>query len=192
MKKTSVVKKNNTKKNSSPKKNIAASYNRYKIFEGKQYTGVKIGRGHKWYYDKGIWTDKKITPEKWLINFSVKKRRAGKAPEGSGAPVGTEYHWFILAHQIVKKLDANVYSTEMNGVKYKLAHKRSDKEKWNSSENAQRKHLIKILNEFIKELEEETIEEFIASEHDYKKDKEVPTKKIKRKKKVEEEELVEV
>jgi hypothetical protein len=26
---------------------------------------------------------------------------------GSGAPIGTEYHWYILAHQNVRKLDAN-------------------------------------------------------------------------------------
>ncbi|MGI0043541.1 MAG: hypothetical protein ACRD47_07500 [Nitrososphaeraceae archaeon] len=25
------------------------------------------------------------------------KRRAGNAPEGSGVPVGTEYHWYIVA-----------------------------------------------------------------------------------------------
>jgi len=80
------------------KKDIADSYNEYKFFEGHQYTGMKIGRSHKWYYDKGVWKDKKITPEKWEISFAVNKRRAGKAPEGSGAAVGTQYHWFIVAH----------------------------------------------------------------------------------------------
>jgi hypothetical protein len=29
------------------------------------------------------------------------------APEGSGVPVGTEYHWYVLAHQNVRKLNAN-------------------------------------------------------------------------------------
>ena len=29
----------------------------------------------------------------------VTKRRAGHAPEGSGVPVGTEYHWYIVAHR---------------------------------------------------------------------------------------------
>src|SRR5690242_7990420 len=100
-------------------KDIAATYNRYKFYAGRQYTGMTIGRGHKWNYDPGVWTDKKITPEKWLINFAVTKRRKGHAPEGSGVPVGTEYHWFILAHQMVKKLDANNYSTEMKGLKFK-------------------------------------------------------------------------
>ena len=44
------------------KKDIAASYNQYKTYEGKQYTGMKIGRSHKWYYDKGTWVDKKNHP----------------------------------------------------------------------------------------------------------------------------------
>jgi hypothetical protein len=142
-------------------KDIAESYNRYKLFKGTQYTGMAVGRSHKWHYDKGTWIDKKITPEKWLINYEVKKRRAGKAPEGSGVPVGTEYHWYIMAHQMVKKLDANTYSTELNGLKFKLAHKRKEKEKWNVSDKTQRKHLIRILKDFIKELKNEPIEDFV-------------------------------
>jgi hypothetical protein len=149
---------------STGKKDVADPYNRFKIFQGQQYTGMAVGRSHKWYYDKGTWIDKKITPEKWLINFEVAKRRAGKAPEGSGVPVGTEYHWYILAHQLVKKEDANTYSTAMNGLKFKLAHRRADKDTWNSSDKAQRKHLIKILKGFIEELENEPLEEFVAGE----------------------------
>src|SRR4051812_47140545 len=129
-------------------KDIAESYDRYKIFKGKQYTGMAVGRSHKWYYDKGIWLDKKLTPGKRTISFNAKKRRAGKAPEGSGAKVGTEYHWYILAHQMVKKMDANTYTTSLNGVKFKLAHKRSNKNSWNISDKTQRAHLIGILESF--------------------------------------------
>lgn len=138
---------------------IATTYNAFKEFEGQRYTGMKIGRSHKWYYDKGEWKEKKITPEEWQIDFAVKKRRAGKAPEGSGVPVGTEYHWYILAHQSVTKLNANDYSTSMTGVKYKLAHKRADTGKWSASPRAQRKHLIKILNDMIQDLEKPQSEE---------------------------------
>jgi hypothetical protein len=145
-------------------KNIADTYNAFKLYQGRQYTGMAIGRSHKWHYDPGTWIDKKITPEKWLISFEVKKRRAGKAPEGSGVPVGTEYHWYILAHQMVKKLDANTYSTDMNGIKLKLAHKRSDKDKWNISDKTQRDHLVKMLKEYVRELENMELEEFIAAE----------------------------
>jgi hypothetical protein len=119
------------------KKDISKTYNEYKEFEGKQYTGMKVGRSHKWYYDKGEWKEKKITPDKWEFTYAVNKRRAGHAPEGSGVPVGTEYHWYILAHQHVRKLDANNYTTSMTGLKYKIAHKRAEKEKWNTTDNTQ-------------------------------------------------------
>lgn len=140
-----------------PGKNIgyASSYEKFKNYQGKQYTGMQVGRSHKWYYDKGIWRDRKITPDLWEITYSVIKRRAGEAPEGSGVPVGTGYHWFILSHQFVHKLDANDYSTNMVGIKFKLAHKRADKDKWNLSENAKRKHLVQMLKDFVSELEKE-------------------------------------
>src|SRR5262245_61300719 len=121
---------------------------------------MKVGRGHKWYYDKGEWKETKITPDEWQINYAVKKRRAGKAPEGSGVPVGTEYHWYILAHQNVTKLNANDYSTSLTGAKFKLAHKRADQDKWSASTRAQRRRLIKILQNMIAELEQQAEEDF--------------------------------
>ena len=139
------------------KKDISKSYNQFKEFEGKKYTGMKIGRTHKWYYDKGEWKEKKLTPDKWQFNYSVTKRRAGNAPEGSGVPVGTEYHWYILANQNVKKLDANNYTTSMIGLKYKLAHKRAEKNNWSSTDDAQRKRLIEILQELIDQVKLEMI-----------------------------------
>src|ERR1041384_4342382 len=145
----SLQKKNGTKKN--------IEYNKFKEFEGKKYTGMKVGRTHKWFYDKGEWKEKKLTPDKWQFNYSVTKRRAGNAPEGSGVPVGTEYHWYILANQNVKKLDANNYTTSMIGLKYKLAHKRADRDNWSSSDNAQRKRLIEILQELIKNIKMEML-----------------------------------
>src|SRR3954466_10388393 len=129
------------------------AYDQFKEHEGKRYTGMKIGRGHKWQYDAGQWTEKKVTPDKWEFQYSVVKRRKGRAPEGSGAPVGTAYDWYILAHQIVTKLDANSYTTEMAGVKYKIAHKRADKTTWSASERARRKRLVQILREVIAEIE---------------------------------------
>jgi hypothetical protein len=142
-----------------PKEDLSAGYNKYKEYKGQQYTGMKIGRHHKWYYDKGEWKEQKLTPDKWGISFAVTKRRAGKAPEGSGVPVGTEYHWYILADQEATKLDANSYATKMTGYKFKLAHKRADKDKWSLSSTGQRKKLIKILQEMISQLEEEIVEE---------------------------------
>src|SRR3989440_4444770 len=129
------------------------AYDKFKEHEGKRYTGMAVGRGHKWKYEAGDWTEKKVTPDKWEIHYAVNKHRKGRAPEGSGAPVGTSHHWYLLADQIVTKLDANTYSTELKGTKYKLAHKRADKESWSASERAQRRRLVQILRELIAELE---------------------------------------
>jgi hypothetical protein len=159
------------KKKEPAQKNLAASYDQFKEFEGRRYTGMKIGRSHKWYYDQGEWKETKVTPDKWQISYAVTKRRAGKAPEGSGVPVGTEYHWYILAHQNVKKLNANDYSTSMSGMKFKVAHKRADSGKWSASQRAQRRRMIKLLKETIEELErqetaeQETAEQTAAEAH---------------------------
>jgi hypothetical protein len=141
------------------KKDLTASYDQFKQFEGQRYTGMKIGRSHKWYYDKGEWKEKKVTPDLWEINYAVTKRRAGRAPEGSGVPVGTEYHWYIIAHQNVKKLNANDYSTSLTGMKFKVAHKRAGTEKWSASERAQRRRMIKFLQDTIRALEEQDVQE---------------------------------
>ena len=52
---------------------------------------------------------------------------------------------YILVYQNVRKLDANSYTTSMTGLKYKLAHKRVERERWNTTDNTQRKQLIQIL-----------------------------------------------
>ena len=138
-------------------KDLSASFNKFKNFNGKLYTGVQIGRGHHWNYDKGDWKETKITPDLWEISYAVTKRRVGHAPEYSGVPAGTEYHWYILAHQSAKKLNANDYDTKMTGLKFKLAHKRADKGKWSATGPTQRKHLIRFLKEFIAQLEKKPI-----------------------------------
>jgi hypothetical protein len=133
--------------------NPAVSYDEFKEYEGRKYTGMKIGRSHKWYYDQGAWTEKKVTPDLWQISYAVTKRRAGRAPEGSGVPVGTEYHWYVLAHQNVTKLNANDYTTSLAGLKFKIAHKRADNGKWSASPKAQRKRMIAFLRGVIEDLE---------------------------------------
>jgi len=152
-----MLQESNQKKKNGVKKNISKSYNQFKEFQGKNYTGMRVGRTHKWYYDKGEWKEKKVTPDKWQFSYNVTKRRAGNAPEGSGVPVGTEYNWYILANQNVKKLDANNYTTSMIGLKYKLAHKRADRNNWSLSDNAQRKRLIEILEALIENIKMEMV-----------------------------------
>jgi len=137
------------------KSDPAVSYNDFKEYEGQQYTGMKIGRSHKWYYDKGEWKEKKITPDLWQIGYAVTKRRAGRAPEGSGVPVGTEYHWYVLAHQNTTKRSANDYTTSMTGLKFKIAHKRAGSEKWSATPKTQRKRMIAFLKSVVADLEKQ-------------------------------------
>ena len=133
----------------------AVSYDEFKTHEGRRYTGMKVGRSHKWYYDKGEWREKKITPDLWQISYAVTKRRSGRAPEGSGVTVGTEYHWYVLAHQNVCKLNANDYTTSMSGLKFKIAYKRADTGKWSATPHTQRKRMIAFLRDVIEDLEKE-------------------------------------
>jgi hypothetical protein len=62
------VKKTGTKLQSGKKEaaeSLSKTYNEFKQFEGQQYTGMKVGRSHKWFYDKGEWRETKITPDLW-------------------------------------------------------------------------------------------------------------------------------
>lgn len=72
-------------------------YNSLKSFNG-QY--LAVGGSHTWNYNGGVWHEVKTEPDLWKINYETKTRRARKAPERSGAPVGTGYHWLIVAHQV--------------------------------------------------------------------------------------------
>jgi hypothetical protein len=45
----------------------------------------------------------------------------------------------------------------MTGLKYKLAHRRAEKEKWNATYNTQRKRLIQILQELVDQLKKEMV-----------------------------------
>jgi hypothetical protein len=136
-----------------------SSYDELKEFGGKRYTGMRVGRSHTWKYEAGDWKERKVTPDRWEFRYSVVKRRAGRAPEGSGAPVGTAYAWYIVADQVVTKLDANSYMTEMVGHKLKVAHKRADKTSWSAGERAKRKQLVKLLRELADDLESRPLEE---------------------------------
>jgi hypothetical protein len=140
----------------------AVSYNEFKEYEGQRYTGMKIGRSHKWHYDQGDWKETKITPDLWQVSYAVTKRRAGRAPEGSGVPVGTEYHWYVLAHQNVAKQTANDYTTSLTGLKFKIAHKRAGSEKWSATAKTQRKRMIMFLQTVIADLEKQNDRELDA------------------------------
>lgn len=95
-----------------------------KTHNGQKYSGMAVGSAHLWNYLNAVWEETKVRSDLWKIKFTSVKHRAVSAPEGSGVPLGTRYHWLIVADQVVKKTTANTYETEMIGYKYKLGHQR--------------------------------------------------------------------
>lgn len=86
--------------NTGPAYAMGGGYNALKSFQDQVYSGMAIGGSHTWNYDPGVWKETKEEPDLWKIDYHTTKRRARNAPKGSGAPVGTEYHWLIVAHQV--------------------------------------------------------------------------------------------
>ena len=121
-----------------------------KKYRGQVYSGMPVGGTHVWEYPRGIWREQKAAPDRWVFSFRSDKKREHAAPAGSGALPGTQYHWFIVAHQWVRKLDQDTYGTVMEGVKYKLAHKRPYWRGWSTDypdQEPEREILIRILEE---------------------------------------------
>jgi hypothetical protein len=135
---------------------LAESYDAPKEWHGRRYTGMKVGRIHRWSYE-GEWRERKLTPDVWEVSFHATKHRHGHAPEGSGAPEGTEYHWFFPAiSQTVRKLDANAYETHLQGLKWKLGFKPATAKgfdyTWQRSKETARERAIRILEQTLADL----------------------------------------
>jgi len=131
------------------------AYDDLKEFGGRVYSGMSIGGEHLWDYPDGVWRERKVAPDRWVFTFSSLKKRARSDPESSGVPVGTGYHWFILAHQKVRKRDKDTYETFMEGVKYKVAHRRPHWRAWSTDypdRESEKEILVRILEEQLSEL----------------------------------------
>ncbi|KAJ5733707.1 hypothetical protein N7493_002493 [Penicillium malachiteum] len=123
-------------------------YNAIKTYNGQLYSGMAIGGSHTWNYDPGVWKETKNEPDLWSIDYQTNKRRARNAPKGSGAPIGTEYHWLIVGHQHVRKVDPNTYETHLIGSKYKLAHKSVSSGSWSiPTVQGQRERELELLED---------------------------------------------
>lgn len=139
---------------------MAESFDARKSWHGRSYTGMKVGRGHHWDYE-GKWVERKIGPDLWEVDFRATKTRKGKgAPEGSGAPVGTEYLWFFVpTTQVARKMDANTYQTRLSGLKWKLGFRPATSTSWDfqwarTGETA-RQRAIRILEQTLADLKAE-------------------------------------
>jgi hypothetical protein len=130
-------------------------YNELKTHKNKIYTGMKIGGSHLWNYNNGKWKETKMTPDKWFFTFNSVKTRNHAAPFNSGASIQTKYHWYIIADQIATKIDSNSYMTSMNGVKFKIGHKRPH---WRTfsynypEQDSYKERIIKILEKTLEGL----------------------------------------
>jgi len=134
------------------------AFNDIKEFQGKQYSGMRIGGSHIWDYNNAVWEETKITPDLWQIKFGAIKGRKVAAPEGSGVPLNTAYHWFIMADQRVIKINKDSYQTLMEGAKFKIGHKRPYWKNMSYAYPGQlsyRQRIIKILHETLDRLEKD-------------------------------------
>lgn len=139
-----------------------SSYQEKKEHKGKSYSGMRVGRTHRWEYRDGVWHEKKVEPSRWEIAFASNKHRKAKAPEGSGAGPGSGYHWLIIADQWVQKKDANTYATLMEGEKHLVSFRKPEWDSWNTqfaNQPSARKKTIKLLRQVLERLEEQEKEE---------------------------------
>lgn len=136
---------------------MATSYDEPKTWHGRSYTGMKVGRTHTWDYE-GRWKERKLGPDLWEVSFRARKTRKGKgAPEGTGAPVGTEYLWFFApTSQSARKLDANTYETHMEGLKWKIGFRPATSAswdfQWSKTGQTARQRAIRILTQTLADL----------------------------------------
>lgn len=136
-------------------------YDDLKNHEGRWYTGMSVGSAHMWRYPDGRWKEVKVAPDRWEFTFEARKERNREAPPESGATIGAQYHWYLLAHQRVRKVDADAYATRMTGVKYKVAHKRPHWRKWSCQypdQPSERERVAAILEATLARLRKEDVE----------------------------------
>jgi hypothetical protein len=141
------------------------AYDDLKEFSGQRYTGMSVGGEHAWLYPNGRWRERKVAPDRWEFTFSSLKERERSAPDGSGVPTGTQFHWYLLAHQRVRKIDKDSYTTFMEGLKYKVAHKRPHWRKWCDEypdQRPERERVIGILEDAVAGLRSEPDERIVS------------------------------
>ena len=134
---------------------IKMSFNSLKNYQGKIYSGMEVGGELNWNYPNGKWSEVKVAPDRWRIKFESSKKRIVPAPLNSGAALRTMYNWFIIADQKVTKVDKDTYQTLLEGIKYKLGHKRPYWKTWSYNYKEQlsyKERVIKILEESLRKL----------------------------------------
>ena len=132
-------------------------YDDPKLFNGKIYTGMKVGNSHYWNYNNGKWIETKKTPDRWTFKYNSLKIRNKSAPINTGAKINTQFHWYIIADQIATKINSNTYKTSMKGLKFKIGHKRPYWKKFSyeyPEQTPYKEKVIEILESILKNLKE--------------------------------------
>ena len=106
------------------KRETKSTFDTLKTFNGQKYTGMRVGGEHHWNYQNTEWEETKTEPDRWNIRMTSIKSRKVSAPEGSGAPLGTQYDWFLVGRQVVEKINKDEYKTVFEAHKYKLGYKK--------------------------------------------------------------------
>ncbi|MFX1357996.1 MAG: hypothetical protein ACFFA8_12030 [Promethearchaeota archaeon] len=130
-------------------------YDNLKSYKNTIYSGMKVGGTHHWNYNNGKWFETKEAPDRWKISFQSVKTRINPAPQNTGAHIGTKFHWYIIADQIATKIDNDSYMTLMNGVKFKVGHKRPHWKTFSYNYPEQisyRERIIEILEKILQDL----------------------------------------
>lgn len=117
-------------------------------FEGEPYNGLRATQ--TWAMGKGKWEEQRTGAQSWEILFETIAVKPLKT--GTGMPIGSEHHSYVLAHQKLVKTRNNTYQVRIEGLKFKLAHKETG-EKWSANANVRRHNLIKILKQALHDLE---------------------------------------
>lgn len=73
-----------------------------------------IGKKHHWKY-KGRWSETKISPKKWKIDFRATKGKRGD--HRRGYPIGGTIAWKIRGTQYAVKRPDGTYDTHLIGTK---------------------------------------------------------------------------
>ena len=118
---------------------------------------MRVGGSHHWNYNEGKWFETKEAPDKWNFKFDSIKTRINPAPNNSGANINTKFHWYIIADQIATKIDNNSYKVAMNGLKFKVGHKRPFWETFSYNypqQSSYKEKVIQILENLLKELKQ--------------------------------------
>lgn len=133
---------------SARKKSGKTNVRSFTEFEGETYTGLPGTQ--TWALNKGQWEEQRTGADTWNIAFSTTAVKP--LLQAESLPAGSEHHSYILAHQRIVKTRHNTFQVQLEGVKFKLAHREAEG-RWNANAAVRKKNLIRFLRQVLNDLE---------------------------------------